>query len=171
MTDTSISLSLKLWPNQVLRTKCESDLPGEDFQTKRIGQEMIRIMQMHNGFGLSAPQVGLNYRIFVMRNPKDTRPLVFINPRIQAHSEEQTTLNEGCLSLLSLQVPIPRYDWVVASGFHLEPTRYEGIYARCIQHEIDHLNGILIFDHIKSSIGRKLFLDKYIKAKKVHDRM
>lgn len=139
---------------------------------------MIRLMFKHNGYGLSAPQVGLNERIFVMRDPEDkTKGLVFINPIITELSSFKETELEGCLSFLSLNTRIER-SWTVDFQFEeldeeaeVQTWHFEGLNARCVQHEIDHLNGITIADHFNSNMSRKLFLDRYMKAKKKHVRI
>lgn len=172
------NLELKLWPDPVLRTKCvEKQIPTN------LGDEMLKVMKAHSGLGLAAPQVGLDYRIFVMEDLHEKGPgMVFANPKIVDHSREMDLGEEGCLSLLSCKVKIPRFRWVdiefgLPYGYpypvgddRLE-WHFEGILARCIQHEMDHLDGILIFDHITSNLAQKIWLEKYFKRKKKYDRI
>lgn len=174
----SLGLSLTQWPDPILRVKCE-----EAPIASGTGEEMIELMMQHNGLGLSAPQVGLTSRIFVMRDPHDDKKgLVFANPYIVEHSTEKYLDSEGCLSVPGQRVKILRFQTVdiefdVPNGHELPvgddriTWHFEGLQARCIQHEIDHLNGIMIFDHINSNLGQKMFLDKYAKIRKKYARL
>lgn len=174
----SSNLSLKFWPNPILRIKCE-EAPIE----AGIGEEMIELMMLHRGVGLSAPQVGLTSRIFVMRDPDNNEAgLVFANPEIVDHSSDVYEDFEGCLSIPGQRVKIKRFKVVdvefdaynkrdLPIGDDRLTWRFEGLHARCIQHEIDHLNGIMIFDHINSNLGQKMFLDKYAKIRKKYARL
>jgi peptide deformylase len=172
-----------LFPDPCLRVKCIAC--PDDYQTRlEIGNEMIQIMFDNNGLGLSANQVGLDWRMFVMRNPSnENEGLIFCNPEIYATSKDIIEDTEGCLSLLSKRTKVNRfkslelkfetmYDDISVDILKSTSQRYyEGVWARCIQHEIDHLNGILIFDHINSNLVQKIFLEKYYKAKKRYDRL
>lgn len=176
-TTYTTALQLKYWPDKVLRTKCIECIWTEE-ERKRIGNEMLEIMFAYNGYGLSAPQVGLTKRIFVMRDPHaESKGLIFTNAKIITLSEEKNKQWEGCLSLLSHKVMLSRANSVEVEFDAMDPYRdslsqercswtFTGIDARCIQHEIDHLNGIMIFDHINGNLAQKLFLEKYAKSKK-----
>src|SRR5271165_2421229 len=165
----SLNLSLRYYPDPVLKTVC-SDCNWDLDERRRIGHEMLEIMFAHHGYGLSAPQVGLTSNFFVMRDPDKPNGapgLVFANPEITDLSNKKVTAPEGCLSLLSMKTHIARAQWV---EFEFDDPdvednrlhwRFESINARCVQHEIDHLNGILIFDHINSNLVQKSFLAKY----------
>lgn len=177
--DTSKSLRLRYHPDPSLRVKCtECEWPIEE--RRRIGKEMIDIMFDHNGMGLAAPQVGLNQRLFVMRDPHEparrSHGMIFSNPEIVEHGHDKPNDFEGCLSLLSVKTKIKRWHWVEFGFDDLEEPgerlvwRFEGVNARCVQHEIDHLDGILIFDHINSNLVQKLFLERYAKARKAAGR-
>lgn len=165
---------LKFYPDKILRTPCK--ICTNDYKERlRIGNEMLEIMFASDGYGLSANQVGLTEKIFVMKDPEDeTNGLIFCNPYIQVHSPEKETLDEACLSVPGRPVKISRSRWVVLKyelpTTDLKPivlsTRFTGMDARCIQHEMDHLSGILIFDHIQSLLSRKLFLEKYAKRRR-----
>jgi peptide deformylase len=100
---------------------------------------MFDLMSKSNGVGLAAPQVGVLLRLFVTAWGE-----VFINPEIEQSSPNITTAVEGCLSLPGLNLAIPRPDWVALR----HGQRYEGLQARVIQHEMDHLNGRLIKDYL-----------------------
>lgn len=185
-------LQLRYWPDPCLRKECDecSHTPAERIE---IGEQMIQIMYAYNGYGLSAPQVGLNCRIFVIRTPEmadrpthlsipsERKGLIFVNPVILDRSNRMVEDWEGCLSLLTQRTKVDRYTEVTIE--YSDPTQAgspkygppknidrltwtaKGLDARCVQHEIDHLNGIMIFDHINSNLSKKLFLEKYFKKK------
>jgi peptide deformylase len=185
-------LQLRYWPDPCLRKECDecSHTPAERIE---IGEQMIEIMYAYNGYGLSAPQVGLNCRIFVMRTPEmadrpthlsipsERKGLIFVNPIILDRSSRMVEDWEGCLSLLTQRTKVDRYTEVTIEysdptqascskygpPHNIERTTWtaKGLDARCVQHEIDHLNGIMIFDHINSNLSKKLFLEKYFKKK------
>ena len=185
-----LPLSLKYWPDPMLKKECDdcSHTPAERIE---IGEQMIEIMYAYNGYGLSAPQVGLNCRIFVMRTPEmadrpthlsikeERKGLIFVNPVITKLGSHWVKESEGCLSLLTQRTHVERATEVeieYSDPFHDMRHDYsdnpgrstwmaKGLDARCIQHEIDHLNGIMIFDHINSNLSKKLFLEKYFKKK------
>jgi len=110
---------------------------------------MFKLMRKSHGVGLAAPQIGISRRFFVTNVPDDKKR-VYINPEITDSSWSMTTGLEGCLSLPGRQVNIRRFDWIVIKatdkkgrGFSIKA--YD-VLARCIQHEYDHLEGILITD-------------------------
>lgn len=169
-------LGLKYWPDPILRVEA-TDWVGSNQEAMLIGTEMISIMHNHNGFGLSATQVGLDKRIFVMRDTESSTNggLIFVNPIIKV-SGRLVTDNEGCLSFPNLRGRVGRL-WHVDITF-IEPvtgrqlTQYfEGLNARCIQHEVDHLNGIMFFDHLRSNLIRKMLLEKHAKNMRKHARI
>ena len=137
---------------------------------KILAKKMLQIMSKHDGVGLAAPQIGINSRIFVMDlNQKDgaekSTPLVCVNPAIK-ESSGTIIYEEGCLSLPGIREKIQRKKQIVFSYQDLEGNvkllTKEDLAAVCIQHEIDHLNGILII-HKLNSLKRKLVLSKYKK--------
>lgn len=175
-------LNLKYHPNPILKVQCQP-CTLSDPEIDMIGKEMIKIMFANNGYGLSAPQVGLSHNIFVMRDSEAAnKGLVFVNPTIVETSSEQINDWEGCLSLPEQRVKISRsasieVEFDVPLG-HTLPIgddritwRFEGMNARCVQHEIDHLNGIMIYDHIESDLARKLFLQRHAKKMSKRDKL
>ena len=134
--------------------------PPED--PKEIEKNMAEAMDKFGGLGLSANQVGLPYRMFVMRTQDGTQ--AFFNPELTKVSQETDLLKEGCLSFPDIYLMIKRSKVVEmkyqdADGEeHL--TTLDGIGARCIQHEIDHLNGILFLQRASS-----LKLERALKAR------
>lgn len=127
----------------LLRTKLEPfDFSNPPVNPVELGNHMIEVMDRYNGIGLSANQLGMNYRVFVMR----TEPrLVCFNPTVTFESEEQVVLEEGCLTYPELYVKIRRASWIRAKFTdqhgELHTEKFGGITARCFLHELDHLNG------------------------------
>ena len=127
---------------------------------KDIAQRMIDIMYFMRAFGLAANQVGLPYRMFVMdvkcqydkkRRPINKNPIVMINPKIIESNGTQEDL-EGCLSIPGQEFKIKRSEQILVEYVDLDGEKRQavctGLEARCVQHEIDHLDGKLITDYI-----------------------
>ena len=132
-----------------------------DRAVRKLMDDMLETMYVAPGIGLAAPQVGVNKRVLVLdvsRDEKKPEPLRIANPEIVWESEQKTTYEEGCLSLPELTYDCLRALSVVASGFnmHGDPVTIEGsdLLARAIQHETDHLDGILFIDRLDEA-GRK----------------
>lgn len=156
-------LRIELYPTEVLRTKA-SPVPTVDESLRDIALRMIELMRGAQGIGLAAPQVGLPIRLFVAHVPPDpedetepgdlpescTEPQVFFNPEIVAFSKDLEPYDEGCLSLPGITGEVNRPSTVTMRATDLEGNSIEvqatGLLARCWQHEIDHLDGILILD-------------------------
>lgn len=140
-------LSLVLYPNQVLRTVCQ---PVETFDStlRDLADEMLSLMRFHSGVGLAAPQVGLRQRLMVSRI--EDHPLVLANLEVKDSTEPRDFV-EGCLSLPDIQVSVRRPQRIRVAGYDLHGQRRSfgavGLWARVIQHELDHLNGVLICDY------------------------
>lgn len=168
------TLSLKYYPDKVLTTLCE---PCElsTFDLKETVLVMEHILNKTNGLGLSAPQVGLSTRLFITRDfDAPTGIHVFINPLVVEQGPENAWSLEGCLSLPNIQGKIKRSDWIHVTYETLDGTtmhrKLMNLEACCIQHELDHLNGILFVDR-SSSVQRRLLLDKYFKRSKQYARI
>ena len=117
--------------------------------------DLLETMYAKNGVGLAAPQIGINYRVFVLdvsTNDEPLKPMVFINPKIIKKSGAIVS-NEGCLSFPEAYSDVRRYKNVTVKALdaHGRPFVLEAnggtLLTRCIQHEFDHLNGILFIDH------------------------
>lgn len=119
--------------------------PGE--RTRALSERMIKIMYGADGVGLAAPQIGILQRLIVFRFGRE-EPQVLLNPQIAWRSEETETEPEGCLSFASLSVDVERALKIVVRGQDLESNlrelKLEGLEARILQHEIDHLSGVMI---------------------------
>lgn len=121
------------------------------FQNYILAQKMTEFMQEQKGIGLAAPQIGQSSRLFVMAIAGKTRWC--FNPEIQETSTVLTEYNEGCLSFIGDQCTITRPDWVKVRyqtyQGEVEEHTLAGLEARCFQHELDHLDGITMWDRYK----------------------
>lgn len=122
-----------------------------DSRLQRLVDLMFDVMDREDGVGLAAPQIGMLTRVMVWRHPdhEDER-YAFVNPYIVERSESSTTEIEACLSVPEQSMPVPRSDEVVVEAQSVDGEelrmRLEGLAARIVQHEIDHLDGRLIID-------------------------
>jgi peptide deformylase len=138
--------------NPVLRKKSQT-IKEIDEKVLKLAQDMIETMEKNNGAGLSACQVGENIRMFVV--PKElSQQWLFINPEIIKISRKTETMEEGCLSLPNVFLPIKRATSLKVKALDEKGKEFKlkakDLLARIIQHELDHLNGILITDYEKS---------------------
>jgi peptide deformylase len=139
---------IRLFGDPVLRTPAE---PVRDFdkELRHLVNDLTDTMMDAPGVGLAAPQLGVGLRVFTYYVDEQLGHL--INPTLDL-SEDQETAEEGCLSLPGLAYPTPRSIGVVAKGqdMHGEPVTLEGtdLLARCVQHETDHLDGIIFIDRM-----------------------
>jgi peptide deformylase len=149
----------------------------DDLQT--LIDDMFETMYDAPGIGLAAVQVGVPKRVLVidLQEPESDaedalpvkRPLVFINPEILAGSQDLAIYNEGCLSVPEQYAEIERpaairASWMDREG-RIHEERIEGLLATCLQHEMDHLQGVLFIDHL-SRLKRDMLLKKLTKARK-----
>jgi peptide deformylase len=138
---------LRTYPDPVLKEISE---PVKEInqEVKTLVEEMMETMNAYQGVGLAAPQVGRLQRVVVIGIPEE-KPFSIINPEITKPSGEEL-LEEGCLSIPGVQVPVNRPVKVIVTGLSPEGEKIkiqaEDLLARVVQHEIDHLNGILIID-------------------------
>ncbi len=139
-------LSLRLYPDPLLRGLC---CPVERFDSwlSDVLDEMLALMRVHGGIGLAAPQVGITQRLFVAE--VEGYSLCLVNPEITARSGSDR-MAEGCLSLPGIHVDVQRDRQIEVQGFDAQGRkrrhRVEGLSARVMQHEMDHLDGVLICD-------------------------
>jgi peptide deformylase len=158
-------------PDPILR---ETALPVErvDDETRRLLDDMLETMYAAPGIGLAAPQVGVSRRLLVMDpSGKDEpeEPLALINPEILEFGDERQIGEEGCLSIPDIFADVERPAWVHVryvdrQGKQTE-RRFEGRPAVILQHEVDHLNGVLFIDHL-SKLRRDLLIRRFRKARK-----
>ncbi|MFP4168257.1 MAG: peptide deformylase [Desulfonatronovibrionaceae bacterium] len=161
------------YPNDILARKSEvvTEITPE---IRQLVEDMVRIMYGNNGIGLAAPQVGVNQRIITVdvSGPDRREDLrILVNPEIVDKSGETET-EEGCLSVIGYRAQVKRADRVKAKATDLEGREVEidgqDILAVCLQHEIDHLDGILFIDHI-SRLKRSMYekkLEKWLRKRK-----
>jgi peptide deformylase len=143
-----------------------------DAGIRALVEDMFETMYGAPGIGLAGVQIGVAKRVVVMDlSKKDDahRPLVFINPEITWESKEKSTHEEGCLSIPEYYEEVERPNEVKVKYLDLEGKTHEitakGLFATCVQHEIDHINGVLFIDHI-SKLKRDRVTKKFIKAAK-----
>ncbi len=138
-----------------------------------LADDMLQTMYEAPGIGLAAPQVGVLQRVLVMDCVKEEdappQPMVLINPEIMWTSETQNTYEEGCLSIPEQYADVDRpaeveVRWTTLDGTEASE-RFDGLWATCVQHEIDHLNGKLFIDHL-TSLKRQLITRKAVKRKR-----
>lgn len=146
-------LEIVKYPHPALRHKSKP-LRRVDGEVKRIVAEMFDLMYRHNGVGLAANQVALPYRLFIINlegDPQKAEGHAFINPVIVRRSGT-VEAEEGCLSFPEIYAPVKRSEKVVLSAYNLagEEVNYplDGFFARAVQHEYDHLDGILFIDRL-----------------------
>ena len=165
-------LQMKLCGDLVLREKCEpiTEITPDVLD---ILTEMVGMMRDQNGVGLAAPQVGQLKRFLVMMDPDTETVFKMINPKIITRSSDTCTMEEGCLSVLGPD-NLPVYanvtrpasvdvEWTDENGRALA-AHMSGLPARIVQHETDHLDGILFIDYL-SPVRREMLMRKVRKHK------
>jgi peptide deformylase len=162
---------LVLLPDPILR---ESSRPVErvDDELRRFADDMLETMYDAPGIGLAAVQVGEPVRLLVIDVSKEDEPKnpqVFINPEVVATGDEVSTYEEGCLSIPDYYAEVERpatvtVNYLDRNGKENTVTA-DGVFATCLQHEIDHLNGVLFIDHI-SKLKRDMVVKKFTKLAK-----
>ena len=163
-------------PNKILRTKSTLvDKVDKDLQM--LMDDMLETMYAAPGIGLAAIQVGVPKRVIVLDiAPKDSprNPMYFINPEIITKSETNSTYEEGCLSVPGQFAEIDRPDKCQIKYLdyygEVKQIQAEGMLATCIQHEMDHLEGILFIDHL-SKLKKTMIVKKLSKHKKELERI
>jgi peptide deformylase len=150
----------------VLRQRA-AEVEVVDDEVRDLAASMFRTMYEGNGQGLAAPQVGISRRLAVVDVPPRGPPTyVLVNPRVTWASEETTREIEGCLSIPGMWETVERPARVVVETLDAEGRALrleaEGDLARCLQHEIDHLDGVLYIDRL-SPLIRRMLMDRYQK--------
>ena len=143
-----------------------------------LARDMLETMYDAPGIGLAAPQVGILERLIVLDCDKDEdlppRPLVMFNPEIVAASDEMNTYEEGCLSIPEQFAEVTRpkivdVRWIDIDG-HERTETFDGLWATCVQHEVDHLDGKLFIDYL-GAMKRQLITRKMVKLKREQARV
>lgn len=171
-------LKLYEYPDEVLRQKCEKVSKVDD-ELRRFLDDMLETMYVDKGCGLAAPQVGVTKRIIVLDdNPSDEdksarRPMFLVNPEIIWRSDEMVLFNEGCLSLPDQRAEVERHEKVRVHFIDYNGAEQEiladDLLAIILQHEIDHLDGVLYIDHL-SRLKRTRLLNKLKKYREEKER-
>ena len=159
-------LTIELLGSDVLRRKAQA-VPTPGPELDRLVADMFETMYDASGIGLAAPQVGLSERLIVVDVKEEgAGPMALLNPAVVQSGSATDRVEEGCLSIPGVAATVERPTTVVveATDARGQPLRIEaeGMLARCLQHEIDHLDGVLFIDRI-SPIKRKMLLAKYRK--------
>jgi peptide deformylase len=164
-------LAILIAPHPALRRRTPPVRPEQFAEIQTLAPRMFDLMYRAPGIGLAAPQVGSSLRFAVVDLMPDEKPapIVLVNPRIVAASEEQATREEGCLSLPGMYADVTRPAQVTVRYQDENGTRHElaadGLLAACLQHEIDHLNGVLFVDHL-SVLKRNMIMRRLAKEQR-----
>lgn len=163
-------------PDPRLKKPC-APVTGITDDLRRLADDMLETMYDAPGVGLAAPQVGVLSRLFVMDCVKEEgappRPMVLINPEITWASDDTCTYEEGCLSIPEQYAEVTRparvrLRWTGLDGAAQEEA-FDGLWATCAQHELDHLDGKLFIDHL-GPLKRQLITRKMVKLKRERAR-
>ena len=161
-------MKMVFYPDDLLRITTKSVLNIDD-ELKNIAFKMLNFMDINNGVGLAAPQIGLDLSIFVIRENIVSKPLIFINPLITETSFELSVYKEGCLSIPGVYYDLLRPKSVVIEAYDENGKFFKiensSLLARIIQHEMDHLKGVLFIDYYEDKLKNKL-LKSYMKRRR-----
>jgi peptide deformylase len=174
-TAAAETLPILLAPHPVLKARTRPVTQADAAEVAALLPRMFATMYQAPGIGLAAPQVGVGLRLAVvdLMPGEVNHPIVLINPEVIAASDEQDTREEGCLSLPGHYADVTRparvkVRYVDENGARRD-LEADGLLAACLQHEIDHLDGVLFVDHIstlkRNMIMRKLAKEQRLKAK------
>ena len=167
-------ITLRTLGDKILASVAEPVLNVDD-EIRQLAREMIEATVVFNGIGLAAPQYGVSKRMVVLDVPLDSMselptpgeelllprmPLVLINPEIISSSSSKSTRDEGCLSVPDIYAPVERPEKVVLRSMTLDGEMIEvecgGLLGRCIQHELDHLEGKCFTDRLSPEAAREV---------------
>ncbi len=145
---------IRRFGDRCLRRKCpEADISGNG--TNELVKKLWRILEADGGVGLAAPQVGVESRVVIIRDPEAPvarSRVTLINPEVVETFGSEVPFEEGCLSFPGLFFEVMRPEGVVVNytdeGGHKHQVRNDGMFARIVLHEVDHLNGVLFSDHL-----------------------
>lgn len=162
---------LIILPDPILR-EVSAPLEAINDEARRLADDMLETMYDAPGIGLAAIQIGVPRRMLVLDVSKDGEeksPLVFINPEIVSSSDDRSVYEEGCLSIPDYYAEVERPATITVRFLDRDgreqTVEADGLLATCLQHEIDHLNGVLFIDHI-SKLKRDMVIRKFTKAAK-----
>ncbi len=168
--------SILIHPDPRLKKVCAPVADISD-ELRKLADDMLETMYDAPGVGLAAPQIGVLDRVIVLDCVKEegevARPLQMFNPRVIASSDEENVYEEGCLSIPDQYAEVTRpkvvdVEWLDRDG-NLQTDTFDGLWATCVQHEIDHLEGKLFIDYLKP-MKRQMITRKMQKFKKERAR-
>jgi peptide deformylase len=168
MSETIEPLTILVVPEPILKARAKPVAAGDMDQVRSLLPRMFETMYHAPGIGLAAPQVGVGLRLAVVDLMPDDKPepYVLINPEVVARSEELATREEGCLSLPGQYADVTRPARVTIRYTNADGAKCQvdadGLLAACMQHEIDHLDGVLFVDHL-SALKRNMILRRLAK--------
>ena len=158
-------------PDQTLK-KISTPIDKISLNEKKLAKDLLETMYNSKGIGLAAVQVGILKRILVLdvsTKDEDKNPMCFVNPVIKKYSEETSVYEEGCLSIPDTFIEIERPRLCTVEYIDIEGKKKilecDGLLSTCLQHEINHLDGKLIIDHL-SKLKREIIVKKISKNKK-----
>lgn len=162
-------------PDPRLKKICDPVADMSD-ELRKLADDMLETMYDAPGIGLAAPQIGILSRVIVLdcnKEDADQNPIVMFNPEIIASSDETNVYEEGCLSIPDQFAEVTRpaevdVRWMDVDG-NEQTQGFDGLWATCVQHEIDHLNGKLFIDYL-GSIKRQMITRKMQKLKRERAR-
>jgi peptide deformylase len=175
IVQNEVALSLVPSFHEALRTPCQPVDINQRMENHTLADCMMKICRTHGGFGLSANQLGISKRLFVLDVPSGT-PIdwAYYNPEIIEYSEGFEKMEEGCLSFPMVEAMISRPLWVILGWQTIYGERkrgtFHGMTARVVCHEMDHLNGLTIFDHM-GPVAANLAASKAQKKLKKFERL
>jgi peptide deformylase len=164
-------LPILIAPHALLKARARPVGPADEAAVRALVPQMFAAMYRAPGIGLAAPQVGQGLRVITIDLMPDEKPtpLTLINPEILALSQEQATREEGCLSLPGQYAEVTRPARVKVRYLNQTGARIEieadGLLSACLQHEIDHLDGILFVDHL-SALKRNIIMRRLAKEQR-----
>ena len=165
------TLPILIAPQAILRAKARPVRPGDDDLVRALVPQMLAAMYAAPGIGLAAPQIGQGLRLAVVDLQPDDKPapLHLINPEIIGLSKETALREEGCLSLPGQYADVTRPAQVKIRYLDLDGSKHEidadGLLAACLQHEIDHLDGVLFVDYL-SALKRNMIMRRLAKEQR-----
>jgi peptide deformylase len=140
---------VRQYPDPVLRMRAR-EVEDDDADVGRLAERLTHLLKDANGLGLAATQIGVLRRVFAFLPDSEQEPVIVVNPSFTATSEERESDTEGCLSLQGVVIPVERHVSLTLEGKDVEGNdlllELEGLPARIAQHELDHLDGVLILD-------------------------
>ncbi|XCC45333.1 MAG: peptide deformylase [Candidatus Shikimatogenerans sp. Ttur] len=154
--------NLIYYNNPILRKKCFNIKKNSNL--KKIINYMIFIMNINNGIGISAPQIGINFNLFIFQNIKKKKYNIFYNSKIIKFFGKNKIKHEGCLSIPGIYKKIPRKNSILIkyynNNWEKKIKTYSSYTSRIIQHEYDHIKGVLFIDLFKKKkeIKKKLYI-------------